>query len=165
MTETVVLCAAALAEPSLRGIFMPPLLAKWAALSDTDAELLPLMECLMTIATALGGAALWESVDQYSSSITIILVMADHSAGTADASPCHLLRVCMCLVVHPRLLGWLCNRVGECGLLMTRWLLQHCRPSVRGVCRAAVPALHAHPQRPAGVASDGSQGSASGPLP
>ena len=33
---------------------MPPLLAKWAALSDTDAELLPLMECLMTIATALG---------------------------------------------------------------------------------------------------------------
>jgi hypothetical protein len=47
--------AAALAEPSLRGIFMPPLLAKWAALSDADAELLPLMECLMTIATALGG--------------------------------------------------------------------------------------------------------------
>lgn len=36
---------------------MPPLLAKWAALSDADAELLPLMECLMTIATALGGAA------------------------------------------------------------------------------------------------------------
>lgn len=48
---------AALAEPSLRGIFMPPLLAKWATLSDADAELLPLMECLMTIATALGGAS------------------------------------------------------------------------------------------------------------
>jgi hypothetical protein len=47
----------ALAEPSLRGIFMPPLLAKWGALTDTDAELLPLMECLMTIATAVGEAA------------------------------------------------------------------------------------------------------------
>jgi hypothetical protein len=125
----VVLCAAALAEPSLRGIFMPPLLAKWAALSDADAELLPLMECLMTIATALGGAALWETVDQYSRSITIILVMADHSAGTADASPCHLLRVCMCLVVHPRLLEWLCNRVGECGLLMTCWLCNIAGPA------------------------------------
>lgn len=44
----------ALVEPSLRGILMPPLLAKWATLADADAELLPLMECLMTIATAIG---------------------------------------------------------------------------------------------------------------
>ncbi len=44
----------ALAEPSLLAILMPPLLAKWGALADTDGELLPLMECLMTIATAIG---------------------------------------------------------------------------------------------------------------
>ncbi|KAK9804853.1 hypothetical protein WJX72_008726 [[Myrmecia] bisecta] len=44
----------ALAEPAYVHIFMPPLIAKWQALLDVDRELLPLLECLTSIAQALG---------------------------------------------------------------------------------------------------------------
>ena len=43
-----------LAEPSLLRIFMPPLLAKWQSLGDTDRDLLPLLECFTALTTALG---------------------------------------------------------------------------------------------------------------
>jgi transportin-1 len=43
-----------MAEPSLLRIYMPPLLAKWEAIPDTDRELLPLLECLTSLAAALG---------------------------------------------------------------------------------------------------------------
>jgi len=33
---------------------MPPLVLKWQALGDTDRELLPLLECLTSLAQALG---------------------------------------------------------------------------------------------------------------
>lgn len=35
-------------------IFMPPLVARWQALADTDRELLPLLECFTSLAQALG---------------------------------------------------------------------------------------------------------------
>lgn len=35
-------------------IFMPPLVARWQALPDTDRELLPLLECFTSLAQALG---------------------------------------------------------------------------------------------------------------
>lgn len=37
-------------------IFMPPLVARWQALPDTDRELLPLLECFTSLAQALGPA-------------------------------------------------------------------------------------------------------------
>ncbi len=42
-----------LADPNLVGIFMPPLMGKWAAVSNGDQHLLPLMECLASIADAV----------------------------------------------------------------------------------------------------------------
>ena len=48
----------ALAEPGLLRIFMPPLLAKWQSLADTDRDLLPLLECFTALITALGAPAL-----------------------------------------------------------------------------------------------------------
>lgn len=44
----------ALAEPMFLHIIMPPLIAKWQSISDTDQELLPLLECFMVIAKSLG---------------------------------------------------------------------------------------------------------------
>lgn len=44
----------ALAEPMFLHIIMPPLIAKWQSVADTDQELLPLLECFMVIAKALG---------------------------------------------------------------------------------------------------------------
>ena len=44
----------ALAEPMFLGIIMPPLVQKWHAVPDTDRELLPLLECFMTLAHQLG---------------------------------------------------------------------------------------------------------------
>ncbi len=43
-----------LADPKLVDIFMSPLMVKWAAVSDGDQHLLPLMECLTSIAGAVG---------------------------------------------------------------------------------------------------------------
>lgn len=46
-----------LAEPSLLRIFMPPLVAKWQSLADTDRDLLPLLECFTGIVSAIGEQA------------------------------------------------------------------------------------------------------------
>lgn len=46
----------ALGEPAHLHAIMPALIAKWQTLSDVEAELLPLLECFMTIATAIGPA-------------------------------------------------------------------------------------------------------------
>lgn len=54
----------ALAEPSLLRIFMPPLLAKWQSLGDTDRDLLPLLECFTALITALGAAPLLSLIKQ-----------------------------------------------------------------------------------------------------
>eukprot|EP00850_Spirogloea_muscicola_P005565 SM000025S08460 [mRNA] locus=s25:911945:919476:+ [translate_table: standard] len=43
-----------LAEPQYMEILMPPLIAKWQQLSDTDKDLLPLLECFASLAQALG---------------------------------------------------------------------------------------------------------------
>ena len=40
----------ALAEPAALRAIMPPLVLKWQALGDTDRELLPLLECLTSLA-------------------------------------------------------------------------------------------------------------------
>ena len=48
----------ALGEPCHLAAIMPALTAKWGALSDSDPELLPLLECFMTIATAIGAPLL-----------------------------------------------------------------------------------------------------------
>jgi transportin-1 len=45
-----------LQDPSLARLVVPPLLAQWDAMEDTDKELLPLMACLTCIAQALGHA-------------------------------------------------------------------------------------------------------------
>ncbi|RHY97676.1 hypothetical protein DYB37_006951, partial [Aphanomyces astaci] len=44
----------ALNYPDLVAVFMPPLIAKWHAVADDNAELFPLLECLTSIASALG---------------------------------------------------------------------------------------------------------------
>lgn len=44
----------ALGEPTYLHAIMPALMAKWQAMSDMEAGLLPLLECLMTIATSIG---------------------------------------------------------------------------------------------------------------
>jgi hypothetical protein len=41
-------------KPELVCILMPPLIEKWNQLADTDRNLFPLLECLTSIATALG---------------------------------------------------------------------------------------------------------------
>lgn len=41
-----------LAAPNYRSIIMPPLLQKWQQMEDTDRELLPLLECFMSLAMA-----------------------------------------------------------------------------------------------------------------
>ncbi|EQC25300.1 hypothetical protein SDRG_16823 [Saprolegnia diclina VS20] len=41
-------------RPDLVAVFMPPLIVKWNALPDDNAELFPLLECLTSIASALG---------------------------------------------------------------------------------------------------------------
>ena len=43
-----------LADPSLLRIYMPPLIAKWQSLGDSDRDLLPLLECLTGITSAVG---------------------------------------------------------------------------------------------------------------
>ena len=43
-----------LADPHLLRIFMPPLVAKWQSLPDTDRDLLPLLECFTAITSAIG---------------------------------------------------------------------------------------------------------------
>eukprot|EP00850_Spirogloea_muscicola_P023890 SM000401S15615 [mRNA] locus=s401:25644:33141:- [translate_table: standard] len=43
-----------LAEPQYMEILIPPLIAKWQQLSDTDKDLLPLLECFASLAQALG---------------------------------------------------------------------------------------------------------------
>ena len=43
-----------LAEPSLLRLYMPPLVAKWQSLADTDRDLLPLLECFTSVALAIG---------------------------------------------------------------------------------------------------------------
>ena len=48
----------ALAEPMFLTLIMPPLVQKWQALADTDRELLPLLECFMTLAHQLGARTL-----------------------------------------------------------------------------------------------------------
>ena len=35
-------------------LLLPPLLAKWVLLKDTDSDLFPLLECMASVATALG---------------------------------------------------------------------------------------------------------------
>ena len=45
---------AAGAQPAALRAIMPPLVLKWQALGDTDRELLPLLECLTSLAQALG---------------------------------------------------------------------------------------------------------------
>jgi hypothetical protein len=45
---------AARAQPAALRAIMPPLVLKWQALGDTDRELLPLLECLTSLAQALG---------------------------------------------------------------------------------------------------------------
>ena len=44
------------AQPAALRTIMPPLVLKWQALGDTDRELLPLLECLTSLAQALGPA-------------------------------------------------------------------------------------------------------------
>lgn len=44
------------AQPAALRTIMPPLVLKWQALGDTDRELLPLLECLTSLAQALGTA-------------------------------------------------------------------------------------------------------------
>ncbi|CAM8901663.1 unnamed protein product [Rhodiola kirilowii] len=41
-------------QPKYLDILMPPLISKWQALSDTDKDLFPLLECFTSIAQALG---------------------------------------------------------------------------------------------------------------
>lgn len=44
----------ALCRPELVQLLMPPLIGKWNALSDDDRALFPLLECLTSVAQALG---------------------------------------------------------------------------------------------------------------
>ena len=44
----------ALADANLLKLVMPPLLSKWQTFSDTDRELMPLLECFTSLATAIG---------------------------------------------------------------------------------------------------------------
>ena len=44
----------ALADAKLLQLVMPPLLSKWQTFSDTDRELMPLLECFTSLATAIG---------------------------------------------------------------------------------------------------------------
>uniref|UniRef100_A0A2P2MHJ9 Uncharacterized protein MANES_11G097900 n=1 Tax=Rhizophora mucronata TaxID=61149 RepID=A0A2P2MHJ9_RHIMU len=45
---------AELNQPTYLNILMPPLIAKWQQLSDSDKDLFPLLECFTSIAQALG---------------------------------------------------------------------------------------------------------------
>ena len=45
---------AALGAPPLPDLLLPPLLARWDALPDGDREVLPLLECLTSVAAAVG---------------------------------------------------------------------------------------------------------------
>eukprot|EP00245_Coleochaete_scutata_P005591 TRINITY_DN19250_c0_g1_i1.p1 TRINITY_DN19250_c0_g1~~TRINITY_DN19250_c0_g1_i1.p1 ORF type:complete len:894 (-),score=159.66 TRINITY_DN19250_c0_g1_i1:1054-3735(-) len=45
-----------LAEPRYLEIIMPPLIGKWQELQDSDKDLFPLLECLTSVAQALGPA-------------------------------------------------------------------------------------------------------------
>ena len=47
-----------LAEPPLPDVLLPPLLARWGALADGDREALPLLECLTSVAAAVGAPGL-----------------------------------------------------------------------------------------------------------
>lgn len=50
-----------LADPSLLRIYMPPLVAKWQSLGDTDRDLLPLLECFTGITSAVGECPKFEA--------------------------------------------------------------------------------------------------------
>jgi transportin-1 len=41
-------------KPQFINILLPPLIVKWNALADDDRGLLPLLECLTSVASALG---------------------------------------------------------------------------------------------------------------
>ena len=43
-----------LADPGLLRVYMPPLVAKWQSLADSERDLLPLLECFSALASAIG---------------------------------------------------------------------------------------------------------------
>ena len=61
----------ALNQQELISILMPPLIAKWNSLSDDNRELFPLLECLTSVAQALGVGF---QVDKQTSPYCILMV-------------------------------------------------------------------------------------------
>ena len=59
-------------KPDYINLLMPPLIAKFNALKDDDNDLLPLMECLSSVATALQSGFLPYFKPLFSRCVTII---------------------------------------------------------------------------------------------
>ncbi|KAG9147491.1 hypothetical protein Leryth_007294 [Lithospermum erythrorhizon] len=59
-------------EPKYLEILMPPLIAKWQQLSDSDKDIFPLLECFTSIAQALGTGFAQFSPPVFQRCITII---------------------------------------------------------------------------------------------
>jgi transportin-1 len=62
----------ALGQPEYMEILMPPLIEKWQSLSDTDSDLVPLLECLSSVTLASGKAFAPYAVHIYQRCIKII---------------------------------------------------------------------------------------------
>eukprot|EP00898_Chlorokybus_atmophyticus_P008623 jgi/Chlat1/8762/Chrsp90S08112 len=75
-------------EPKYISILMPPLIDKWQRLSDTDKDLFPLLECLTSIAQALGPGFAEYAEHVFRRCINIVqlmqLVKTDQQPGEYD---------------------------------------------------------------------------------
>ncbi|XP_047309136.1 transportin-1-like [Impatiens glandulifera] len=76
-------------NPVYLNILMPPLLAKWQQLSDSDKDLFPLLECLTFIAQALGGGFSQFAEPVFQRCINIIQFQLVAKANPIPSGPQH----------------------------------------------------------------------------
>ncbi|KAL3146894.1 hypothetical protein ABBQ38_014866 [Trebouxia sp. C0009 RCD-2024] len=76
-----------LADPSLLRIYMPPLVAKWQSLGDTDRDLLPLLECFTGITSAVGHAFEEFAKPMFDRCISIVTHQLAARAAAAAGQP------------------------------------------------------------------------------
>lgn len=76
-----------LADPNLLRVYMPPLIAKWQSLADSDRDLLPLLECFTAIAPAIGHAFEEFAKPMFDRCISIVTQQLAGQAAAAAGQP------------------------------------------------------------------------------
>lgn len=116
----------ALNQPEYIDMLMQPLTAKWAALDDTDPDLIPLLECMASVTIAMGAGFQAHAVPVYQRCVNIIhqnLAASQQAAasGMEDEVPDRTF-----LIVALDLLSGLCQGLGA----QSQELVTHVQPLI-----------------------------------